>query len=118
MADDLVERLRVYHRFLNGETAINEAWFGDVADGERGRFWWRKYLRINEAADAIETLRAENARLTEENERLREALENAIQDLRDMPLSNMGGRLLRWNKWTLERLRAALSSIMKQSDGR
>jgi hypothetical protein len=74
---DIVERLRHFALFLTGNTAISGAWFGDNADGERGKFWWRKYLPLTEAAAAIESLRAEKVRLTEERDALVEAVERA-----------------------------------------
>ena len=30
--------------FLQGSAPLNGAWFGEKPDGERGQFWWRKYL--------------------------------------------------------------------------
>lgn len=41
----LVERLREMVAFLCGEAPLNGVWFGDVPEGERGPFWWRKPLR-------------------------------------------------------------------------
>jgi len=31
--------------FLNGEAALEGNWFGEM-EGQRGSFWWRKYLPI------------------------------------------------------------------------
>lgn len=61
MTGDIVGRLLQMSRFLRGEAEMKGAWFGDNAYGERGKFWWRKYLPLTEAATLIESLRADNA---------------------------------------------------------
>lgn len=35
--------------FLHGSGPLRGAWFGDGARGERGVFWWRRYLAVLEA---------------------------------------------------------------------
>lgn len=37
-------RARMVIRFLKGEGPLEGVWFGDRPVGERGNFWWRKYL--------------------------------------------------------------------------
>lgn len=43
-AGDAIERAREIIAFLGGASAIDGHWFGDRPEGERGAFWWRKYL--------------------------------------------------------------------------
>lgn len=97
---DLPSRLRLMSAFLRGEIEMKGAWFGDNADGERGKFWWRKYLPLTEAADEIASLRA---RVAELEGALRDGLdhlnwinaqaENAMDNVATVIASNEDGNV-------------------------
>lgn len=53
--------------FLQGSAPLNGAWFGEKPDGERGQFWWRKYLppAPQQAEPAVEAYAVQSAVLIE-----------------------------------------------------
>jgi hypothetical protein len=65
---DKLDALRELHAFLNGEAPLHGTWFDDEA---ARRYWWRVHLnRIDEAADEITRLNAENAEALDELARI------------------------------------------------
>jgi hypothetical protein len=62
---ELLERLDELRLFLGGHSALDGCHFGERPADAKGAFWWRPYLdRLIRANEAIQTLTAENERLT------------------------------------------------------
>lgn len=58
-ASGLVERLDRLEKFLKGEGALDNCWFGDTKPTARGAFWWRN--EVSAVANSIRLLLADNA---------------------------------------------------------
>jgi len=73
MSDDSTHEAEEVFNFLLGSGSLEMLWFGDLANLESGKFWWRKHLR--RVMEDHAALRSENTRLKEEVERLTKELD-------------------------------------------